>query len=914
MDEKNKMSNKFKFYFVPIIFTICLFLTFSLISIHIFRLQNSFVNQQISGSNNQLPHQKTTIEFNLLKWKNIRKTIFTEIIFSILLGIFSIFLFIIYIFKIKKMLLNDHTFILEHLKSDNHLGKNIDLNKIKLPEMQSIAEHFNNLYNSNSVAYVQLIKNQRNLENILNTMTDGILIHKAHGQIIYANSAALKMYGLKERKKLESYPTIKSLSSDKNDPSQIFEYCNTVVQGKSIQFEWIAKNIKTNKEFSVLINLTKITYQNNQVLLANIKDISKLTNARKHLKDEKQLYKTILENISDCIIRTNLDFEVKFINKSTERIINKPLNKIFDKRLGDVIKIIDAKTYKNLSDNWEECILTETNISENDYLIVDWKGKEINVDIAVSMIFDSNQVASGILFVFKDVTEKINYLKKINKIKNLESLGLLASGIAHGFNNILTGVFGNISLAKYYISDNIKAENFLTLAENAMTKAKYLSSKLLTFSESDKALIENFNLDNLIFQIINNLSNHYATKISYFGNPDLWIISADKNQIEQAIVNVLENACEAMSNKGKVKIKTNNFDNTDNLESELNPVKYVKIEIEDRGKGINESHLQRIYDPYFTTKFLGRGLGLTVSYSIITKHSGKIFINSKELFGTKVTIFLPISNIDRNAIKEEIKEIPGKNILLLEKHKSISSLNSKILEDAGFNVIIAENQEELIHLYEMRNEIIDKFDIIIISLKIAEEIDIENVVNRIYSLNSEAKLVLSAYEYDSEKIEKYKKIGFNDVIFEPFNSEKVMKVINKHMKKENVEMLTNNTFKTCSFCGKKWKTREEFLSDNDVKLTGYQVNYIDIEKGLFLFNHTCNTTLAIEVEEFMDLYTGVKYTEDKMNKDGCPGYCLDENNLQDCGNTCYYNQIRKLMLIVLDFKNKNKNIKDKMLS
>ncbi len=117
-------------------------------------------------------------------------------------------------------------------------------------------------------------------------------------------------------------------------------------------------------------------------------------------------------------------------------------------------------------------------------------------------------------------------------------------------------------------------------------------------------------------------------------------------------------------------------------------------------------------------------------------------------------------------------------------------------------------------------------------------------------------------------------------------------------------MSINNGYRICSFCEKKWKTREEFLSDKDVKLTGYQINYVDLEKGLFFFNHSCNTTIAIKIEEFMDLYKGPKYTESKIGKEGCQGYCLDENNLEDCGNNCYYNQVRKLMKIILEYSTK----------
>jgi len=229
MQKLKRFPSNWKFFIVPAIFMFILFLTFLSIAIHIYTVQKSFTQQQILMNDNQKLNQEGFIELNLFQWEKSKKQVFFEILILILIETFGLLIFICYIYRYRKRLMDDNKYILECLKHENNLARNIELNKLHYTELKTIAEHFNTLYNDHSIAYIQLIKSQRNLENILNTMTDGILIHKAHGQIIYANSAALKMYGLKERKKLESYPTIISLSSDKNDLSQIFEYYNTVV-------------------------------------------------------------------------------------------------------------------------------------------------------------------------------------------------------------------------------------------------------------------------------------------------------------------------------------------------------------------------------------------------------------------------------------------------------------------------------------------------------------------------------------------------------------------------------------------------------------------------------------------------------------------------------------------------------------
>jgi len=247
--------------------------------------------------------------------------------------------------------------------------------------------------------------------------------------------------------------------------------------------------------------------------------------------------------------------------------------------------------------------------------------------------------------IVRDITEHKKLEDELLKTQKLEAIGLLAGGIAHDFNNLLTAIIGNIGLSKMYLQPDNKIFDWLTTAEKACGQAKELSSRLITFSKGGLPIKNIISMPDLIREAISELLNGTNILCECNFQDDLYPAKIDKMQIKQVIRNVIINAKEAMSNGGFLKIDANNITITKKDNLPLKEWSYIKLSIEDNGKGIEGENLAKIFDPYFTTKAMGSekgsGLGLSICHSIIKKHDGLITVDSKAEAGTTVKIYLP---------------------------------------------------------------------------------------------------------------------------------------------------------------------------------------------------------------------------------------------------------------------------------
>jgi PAS domain S-box-containing protein len=246
--------------------------------------------------------------------------------------------------------------------------------------------------------------------------------------------------------------------------------------------------------------------------------------------------------------------------------------------------------------------------------------------------------------VFTDLSDIKKMEEELLKAKKLESIGILAGGIAHDFNNLLTLILGNIEISRMFSKPGDKIFERLLDAEDACRKAGELSNRLITLSIGGEPFKEIASIAEIIREAAS--SSEVSCRIDL--PDDLYHAAVDGRQIKQALGNILVNAKEAMPEGGIVKIKGENIAITEKDHLPLKDGDYIKISIEDRGTGISEGNLSKIFDPYFTTKGMGsekgKGLGLTVSYSIIKKHDGLIAVESKVSEGTTLNIYLPAAD------------------------------------------------------------------------------------------------------------------------------------------------------------------------------------------------------------------------------------------------------------------------------
>jgi nitrogen-specific signal transduction histidine kinase/ActR/RegA family two-component response regulator len=379
------------------------------------------------------------------------------------------------------------------------------------------------------------------------------------------------------------------------------------------------------------------------------------------------------------------------------------------------------------------------------------------------------------LNALNDITEHKRAEEGLQRIEKLESVGRLAGGIAHDFNNILTAILGNISLAERHIEPKGKAAERLLEAKKASVRAKGLTQQLLTFSRGGAPIKEVASIAELLEESALFALRGSDVKCEFSLPDDLWSIEIDRGQMSQVITNLVINADEAMPKGGLLAIRAKNT--VIEREGVLPPLPegdYVEITVEDYGVGIPKEHLGRIFDPYFTTKQKGTGLGLATTHSIIKNHGGCITVESEPGAGTTFHIYLPASKKPVTK-KEEVEEavqaaFPGrKRILVMDDEETIRDMLSNMLSTAGFEVELASDGKEAIERYEKAMELGQPFDAVIMDLTIPGGMGGKEAIKELIKIDPDVKAIVSSgYSTDPIMADAWK-YGFSAVMTKPYS-------------------------------------------------------------------------------------------------------------------------------------------------
>jgi PAS domain S-box-containing protein len=379
-----------------------------------------------------------------------------------------------------------------------------------------------------------------------------------------------------------------------------------------------------------------------------------------------------------------------------------------------------------------------------------------------------------------DITERKSLEEERQKVEKLESVGTLAGGIAHDFNNILTVIMGNISMAGREVEPGSRAADRLEEAEKASLRARDLTHRMLTFARGGAPIKKTVSIAELVREATtfglrgSNVSGNYVLP------DDLWSVEADEGQINQVITNLVINAVEAMPMGGILDISAKNYTVRKTGAPSLPKGSYVEITVADHGTGMSKAHLERIFEPYFTTKQRGSGLGLATSYSIIKNHGGHITVESELGVGTTFHIYLPASGKPVPVKAEIPKELPitGKGrILVMDDEENIRLLLSKMLTRAGYEVELVENGEEAIKKYAEAMKAGTPFAAVIMDLTIPGGMGGREAIKRLREVDPEVKAIVSSGYSTDPIMAGYREYGFSGVIAKPYQAGEVEKTL-----------------------------------------------------------------------------------------------------------------------------------------
>ncbi|MCJ7600412.1 MAG: ATP-binding protein, partial [Desulfobulbaceae bacterium] len=363
------------------------------------------------------------------------------------------------------------------------------------------------------------------------------------------------------------------------------------------------------------------------------------------LQKETEKLSVTLRSIGDGVIATDFNGRVVLINKIAETLTGWRQEEAAGKLLGEVFNIINEKT-RNPCVNPVDKVISSGRIIglANHTALIARDGTERSIADSGAPIFDRESRIIGVILVFRDITDQLRMEEELLKVKKLESVGVLAGGIAHDFNNILAAILGNINLASLFIKpEDEKVHDLLKEAEKASLRARDLTQRLLTFAKGGDPVKKTASIAEIIKDTAGFVLRGSNVRCEYHISQDLWPVEVDASQMSQVIQNIILNAKQAMPAGGVIDVSCENFVKDKNQILPLHAGEYVKISITDKGIGIADTLLEKIFDPYFTTKQTGSGLGLAIAHSIVMKHDGYILVKSRQGAGTTFTIYLRAS-------------------------------------------------------------------------------------------------------------------------------------------------------------------------------------------------------------------------------------------------------------------------------
>ncbi len=373
-----------------------------------------------------------------------------------------------------------------------------------------------------------------------------------------------------------------------------------------------------------------------------------------------------------------------------------------------------------------------------------------------------------------DITDRKEHEKEQLKIEKLESLGVLAGGIAHDFNNILTGIMGNISFALMFLDPIHKSHKRLIEAEKASVRAGELAQQLLTFARGGEPIKKVVSVKHLIHESVSLVLRGSNVK-GIVDLPDsLYAIEADEGQINQVFNNIIINATQAMPGGGTLTVTACNKKLDIKNELVLPAGMYIRISFADEGCGISADDLKKIFDPYFTTKSAGNGLGLASAHSIVSRHGGDISATSIVGKGTMLTIYLPSTGKTCPGQQAETaiqaaNNFQGASILLMDDEEIIRELTSEMLEYLGYQVKTCVDGAEAVALYKAARESGTPFAVVIMDLTIPGGMGGKEAAQQILAIDPVACLIVSSGYSNDPIMADYKTYGFSAAVAKPYD-------------------------------------------------------------------------------------------------------------------------------------------------
>jgi PAS domain S-box-containing protein len=659
---------------------------------------------------------------------------------------------------------------------------------------------------SNSYSFVLVRRQLAKLEgvetrirSIIENILDGMITVDEQGVIRSMNPSAEKMFG-SINNEMVGHKFTKLVPKSYGSEGQPVACAWDDLARQTGSTTLAVGRTRRHATFPIEISLSEMVVDKQKLYVAMVRDVTERKRFELEIAADKESLAVTLRSIEDGVITTDVQGKIIMINKAGENLtgwssreaIGQPLKSVFNIAIDLAAQ---ARAQKSGYRNEAHSILLS--MPENATLR-SREGTEHMIEQVASPIRDSKNEVAGVVLVFRDITERQRNEAERRKAETLEQLGLLAGGIAHDFNNLLTAIIGNISLASLLLPPDDEMATRLNDAKNASLRARDLAQQLLTFARGGAPIKKTASIGKLIQDTVSFSLRGTHSRSEFLFGADLWPAEIDPGQISQVVANLVVNADQAMPNGGTLRVSCDNFtyhSDTAPTVPDLLPGDYIRIAIRDEGGGIPENCLKRIFDPYFTTKPKGNGLGLATTYSIIKNHNGVICVDSQVHFGSTFTLYLPASRHQEMPVeppRQLNQVISGTGrILIVDDEEAIRTLVEFTLERLGYQVTQAESALAGVDIYRQKLEVGERFDAVILDLTLPGGMGGKEALKKLIEIDPTVNAIVSSgYALDAT-MSRYQDYGFRGVIAKPYEAAELGKIVHEVIASSHVNLVAD---------------------------------------------------------------------------------------------------------------------------
>ncbi len=629
--------------------------------------------------------------------------------------------------------------------------------------------------------------NQTNtrLQQVLDTVAEGVVAIDHWGNIELLNKAAENMFGCVTSQVIGK--SIKVLVADQH-LATYEHYLGELLSDQDKRIINVATHFQGKKSdgnnFPMKISVGRYELAGENHFIATVRDLTLEyeTLAQKQLAEDalqasEDRYRSLIDQSTDLIWQLDATGHFTFLSPSLKALTGFEPEEIVGSSITDafsgpdrakVMGLLDAALHQG---NYEDTVVELVHHRRD--------GSQFPGEAHCITLLNTNGEIIGLQGITRDITDRKSMEAELLKMEKLESVGVLAGGIAHDLNNFLTSLVGHLSLARLDTTQTEVNDN-LVAAEHATDQIKNLTQQLLTFSKGGAPILRNANLSITLEQTVKFTLSGSNIKADLDLDKDLWTVRIDEGQINQVINNLIINAQQAMPDGGIVKVTAKNVTLPAKIDVALMPGKYVRFTIADCGKGIEKEYLKKIFDPFFTTKKHGSGLGLATSYSVIQKHEGLITVCSEPAAGTVFDVYLPAFPEDSPlaVVATDQRLVTGEGrILVMDDERSIRDVVTASLQKLGYEVETAECGNGAIECFTRNLNHQTPFDAVILDLTVPGGTGGSHAIERIKKIDPNVKSICASGYSNDPVMAQCSNYGFDLALAKPFRIRDLSKAL-----------------------------------------------------------------------------------------------------------------------------------------